>query len=370
MRPIFCGNFEYDARQSDLERLFKRYGKVDRVDMKSGFAFVYMEDERDAEDAIRALDRIEFGRKGRRLRVEWTKQERSSRRPESSRKSSSNLRPSKTLFVINFDPYHTRTRDLERHFDPYGKILNVRIRRNFAFIQYESQEDATKALDATNMRLVYPYGFLKLQLSCIQHFESSAIRLVGSLSFIVWVFYAANCWIVLSLEYAIKDDDERRNGYSPDRVRDRSPRRGYDRVRSPSPYKRERESPDYGHGRGRSPSPYRRASPDYARGSNRSPSRKERDPRRGHDLSASPRKERDSDYKHKHSPSPQRERSNGDIGAHSSPGKRGSPDFGRGPSPSPQREPGERVPSPDDYARDRSPAYSDAESPRPERYGR
>lgn len=36
MRSIFCGNFEYDARQSDLERLFRRYGKVDRVDMKSG----------------------------------------------------------------------------------------------------------------------------------------------------------------------------------------------------------------------------------------------------------------------------------------------------------------------------------------------
>ena len=32
-----------------------------------------MEDERDAEDAIRRLDRIEFGRKGRRIRVEWTK---------------------------------------------------------------------------------------------------------------------------------------------------------------------------------------------------------------------------------------------------------------------------------------------------------
>ncbi|KAK4431533.1 Serine/arginine-rich splicing factor RS41 [Sesamum alatum] len=333
MRPIFCGNFEYDARQSDLERLFRRYGKVDRVDMKSGFAFVYMEDERDAEDAIRALDRMEFGRKGRRLRVEWTKQERSSRRPESSRKSSSNLRPSKTLFVINFDPYHTRTRDLERHFDPYGKILNVRIRRNFAFIQYESQEDATKALDATNMS-----------------------KLLDR---------------VITVEYAIKDDDERRNGYSPDRIRDRSPRRGSDRVRSPSPYKRERESPDYGHGRGRSPSPYRRerASPDYVRGSNRSPSRKERDTRRGRGLSASPRKDRDSDYNHKHSPSPQRERSNGDIGAHASPGKRVSPDYGRGPSPSPQREPGERVPSPDDYARDRSPAYSDGESPRPERYG-
>lgn len=32
-----------------------------------------MEDEREAEDAIHALDRREFGRKGRRLRVEWTK---------------------------------------------------------------------------------------------------------------------------------------------------------------------------------------------------------------------------------------------------------------------------------------------------------
>jgi splicing factor, arginine/serine-rich 4/5/6 len=38
-----------------------------------GFAFVYMEDERDADDAICRLDGIEFGRKGRRIRVEWTK---------------------------------------------------------------------------------------------------------------------------------------------------------------------------------------------------------------------------------------------------------------------------------------------------------
>ncbi|KAM0047376.1 putative RNA recognition motif domain, nucleotide-binding alpha-beta plait domain superfamily [Helianthus debilis subsp. tardiflorus] len=36
MRPIFCGNIEFDARQGDLERLFRKYGKVDRVDLKSG----------------------------------------------------------------------------------------------------------------------------------------------------------------------------------------------------------------------------------------------------------------------------------------------------------------------------------------------
>nr|ACJ84313.1 unknown [Medicago truncatula] len=226
MKAIFCGNFEYDCRESELERLFRRYGKVDRVDMKAGFAFIYMEDERDAEAVIRALDRIEFGRKGRRLRVEWTKQERGVRRPaERPKRSSANARPSKTLFVINFDTYQTRTRDLERHFEPYGKIVSVRIRKNFAFVQYESEDDACKALEATNNS-----------------------KLMDR---------------VISVEFAARDDD-RRNGHSPDRGRDRQRDRSRDGRRSPSPYRRERGSPDYGRG----PSPYKRerSSPDYGRG--------------------------------------------------------------------------------------------------------
>ncbi|XP_019189651.1 PREDICTED: serine/arginine-rich splicing factor RS41-like isoform X2 [Ipomoea nil] len=230
MKPIFCGNLDFDARMSDVERLFKKYGRVERVDMKAGFAFIYMEDERDAEDAIRKLDRIEFGRKGRRLRVEWTKQERGARKPDTStRRSSANSKPSKTLFVINFDPVHTRTRDLERHFEPYGKILNVRIRRNFAFIQYDSEDEASRALEATNMS-----------------------KLMDR---------------VISVEFAIKDDDDRRNGYSPERRgRDYSPDRrgGYDRRRSPSPYRRDRGSPDYGHGSvPNSRPPPSRGSPEY-----------------------------------------------------------------------------------------------------------
>lgn len=188
-----------------------------------------MDDERDAEDSIRGLDRYEFGRQGRRLRVEWTKQERGGgRRTGSSHRSSADQRPTKTLFVINFDPINTRSRDLEKHFDPYGKISNIRIRRNFAFIQFELQEDATKALNATN-------------------FSTLMDR-------------------VISVEYAIRDDDERRNGHSPDRRgRDRSLDRGRGRGRSMSPYGRgaERASPDYG----RCPSPFakkeRRISPNH-----------------------------------------------------------------------------------------------------------
>lgn len=42
MKPVFCGNLDFDARQSDVERLFRRYGKVDRVDMKSGKLTFYL----------------------------------------------------------------------------------------------------------------------------------------------------------------------------------------------------------------------------------------------------------------------------------------------------------------------------------------
>ncbi|XP_020249220.1 LOW QUALITY PROTEIN: serine/arginine-rich splicing factor RS41 [Asparagus officinalis] len=211
LKPVICGNFEHDARQSELERRLGRYGKVDRVNIKAGFALIYMEDERDAEDAIRGLDRIQFGRHGRRLRVEWTKEERGGRMSGGERRSSANSRPSKTLFVINFDPVSTRIRDLERHFEPYVKVLNVRIRRNFAFIQFESQDDATKALEATDVSKIIDR--------------------------------------VMSVEYAARDDDERRhgdekiNGYSQDRREERSPeRRSRDRGRSASPYGRGVES--------------------------------------------------------------------------------------------------------------------------------
>ncbi|KAH7578081.1 hypothetical protein JRO89_XS01G0338400 [Xanthoceras sorbifolium] len=205
----------------------------------AGFAFVYFEDDRDASDSIRGLDNAPFGHDRRRLSVEWARGERGRFREDS--RSMTNQRPTKTLFVINFDPIRTRERDIKRHFEPYGNVVHVRIRRNFAFVQFETQEDATKALDATNRR-------------------------------------------VISVEYALKDDGERGDKYD-------SPRRGYGRRgdspygRSPSPAYRRRPSPDYGparspvydryngpvYDRRRSPGPAydRQRSPDYGR--NRSP---------------------------------------------------------------------------------------------------
>jgi RNA recognition motif-containing protein len=48
-----------------------------------GFAFVYFEDERDGDEAIRALDGYPFGPGRRRLSVEWSRGDRGSRSPKS-----------------------------------------------------------------------------------------------------------------------------------------------------------------------------------------------------------------------------------------------------------------------------------------------
>eukprot|EP00195_Chlamydomonas_chlamydogama_P007005 CAMPEP_0202893732 /NCGR_PEP_ID=MMETSP1392-20130828/3259_1 /ASSEMBLY_ACC=CAM_ASM_000868 /TAXON_ID=225041 /ORGANISM="Chlamydomonas chlamydogama, Strain SAG 11-48b" /LENGTH=275 /DNA_ID=CAMNT_0049578173 /DNA_START=93 /DNA_END=920 /DNA_ORIENTATION=- len=143
-RPVFCGNFEYDAEEKEVFRLFDKYGPVDRIDMKQGFAFVYMKNKRDAEDSIRKLDGLEFGYKRRRLKVQWAKQAESERKRE--------CKPSTTLFIVNFDTARTRERDIERYFDYYGSIKRVEIKKNYAFVQFDSIDDAIKALEATNGR--------------------------------------------------------------------------------------------------------------------------------------------------------------------------------------------------------------------------
>nr|XP_011468913.1 PREDICTED: serine/arginine-rich splicing factor RS31-like isoform X2 [Fragaria vesca subsp. vesca]XP_011468914.1 PREDICTED: serine/arginine-rich splicing factor RS31-like isoform X2 [Fragaria vesca subsp. vesca] len=229
----------------------------------AGFAFVYLDNDRDAEDAIRHLDDKPFGYDKRRLSVEWARGERGRERGHhlDGSKSMANQRPTKTLFVINFDPLRTRVSDIERHFEPYGKLLNVRIRRNFAFVQFETQEEATKALQGTHLSKILDR--------------------------------------VVSVEYALRDDDER-----GERRYDSPRRGGYGRQadspyrRSPSPVYRRRPSPDYGrprspaygrprspaygryngpaYDRRRSPDYGRNASPEYGRYRSRSPIRRSR----------------------------------------------------------------------------------------------
>ena len=72
MRTIYVGNLPGDARRSEVEDLFSKYGRIVEVDLKlpprpPGFAFIEFDRSRDAEDAVAGRDGYDFY--GNRLRV-------------------------------------------------------------------------------------------------------------------------------------------------------------------------------------------------------------------------------------------------------------------------------------------------------------
>ncbi len=76
MSRVYVGNLPMDLQREDLEDIFKEYGKIREIDLKTplrppAFAFVAYVETRDAEDAVHFRDGYEF--QGQRLRVEMAR---------------------------------------------------------------------------------------------------------------------------------------------------------------------------------------------------------------------------------------------------------------------------------------------------------
>ncbi|XP_074036959.1 serine-arginine protein 55 [Leptinotarsa decemlineata] len=53
---VFVGGLTHKIRERDLEKFFKKYGRIKEVSMKNGYAFVEFDDHRDADDACYELN--------------------------------------------------------------------------------------------------------------------------------------------------------------------------------------------------------------------------------------------------------------------------------------------------------------------------
>jgi len=141
---LFVGNIDRSVDRRELEDFFSDEGfKVARIDLKAGFAFVFLEGGTDVEEAARTVDGKELAR--RPLKVEPARGDGAIKRREDQRRKVTENEPSESLFVVNFDSYKTSDRDIEKAFERYGKIERVQKIGNYAFVQFETVEQAKEA---------------------------------------------------------------------------------------------------------------------------------------------------------------------------------------------------------------------------------
>ena len=112
-RRVFVGGLPYDVREREIEDLFYKYGKIVDIMVKArdrgpAFAFVEFDDYRDAEDACRGRDGIEFGRRRIRVEIARGRQDRGGERRERRRPQRSEFR-----MLIKGLPQNTSWQDVK-----------------------------------------------------------------------------------------------------------------------------------------------------------------------------------------------------------------------------------------------------------------
>ncbi|KAK1734497.1 hypothetical protein QTG54_014745 [Skeletonema marinoi] len=130
IRPIFMGNLSHSALSSDVEHMFRNpvsrgssYGTngeekeegmaseiapfdLDRVDMKRGYCFVFMQEPKTIEEKNRLeayvgeINGMNINNVSNALRAEFARGDGRVKRKEDERRKK--ISPSETLFVVNF----------------------------------------------------------------------------------------------------------------------------------------------------------------------------------------------------------------------------------------------------------------------------
>ncbi|KAG8034932.1 hypothetical protein G9C98_008008 [Cotesia typhae] len=109
---VFVGGLTYRVRERDLEKFFRKYGRIKEVAMKNGYAFVV--------SLTRSIVFFFF------------------------------YSMVGTRVYVGGLPYGTRERDLERFFRGYGRFRDVLIKNGYGFVEFEDYRDADDAVYELN----------------------------------------------------------------------------------------------------------------------------------------------------------------------------------------------------------------------------
>eukprot|EP00252_Welwitschia_mirabilis_P012306 TRINITY_DN272_c0_g1_i7.p1 TRINITY_DN272_c0_g1~~TRINITY_DN272_c0_g1_i7.p1 ORF type:complete len:391 (+),score=18.30 TRINITY_DN272_c0_g1_i7:160-1332(+) len=175
---IYVGNLPGDIRESEIEDLFYKYGRIMDIDLKlprrpPGYCFVEFEDPRDAEDAIRGRDGYKFD--GHRLRVEMAYGGRASSVDTyddyySRRSYSHSHRPTGYRVIVYGLPSSASWQDLKDHMRHAGDVCFAQVYRKgrgtVGVVDYRTYEDmkyAIKRLDDTEFRNPFSRSYIRVK---------------------------------------------------------------------------------------------------------------------------------------------------------------------------------------------------------------
>ncbi|KAI8993136.1 hypothetical protein BDB01DRAFT_311619 [Pilobolus umbonatus] len=145
---VYIGHLARDASKRDLERLFKNYGDIREINIKTGFGFVEFADERDAKDVVYDFHGKNF--LGERLIVEIA---RGARRND-DRRNIGNRRSHYRLIVENIAP-GTNWQDLKDMMRKAGEVTFADISRDRpseGIVEFAVRDDMEYALKKLNDR--------------------------------------------------------------------------------------------------------------------------------------------------------------------------------------------------------------------------
>uniref|UniRef100_A0A7N0RDR7 RRM domain-containing protein n=1 Tax=Kalanchoe fedtschenkoi TaxID=63787 RepID=A0A7N0RDR7_KALFE len=195
-RTIYVGNLPADIRESEIEDLFYKYGRILDIELKIPprppcYCFVEFESSRDAEDAIRGRDGYEFDRC--RLRVELahggrgqssSSDRRSAYGGDGGRGGSGGgarfgvSRHSEYRVIVRGLPSSASWQDLKDHMRKAGDVCFAEVSRDsdgtFGLVDYTNYEDmkyAIRKLDDTEFKNPWARSYIR-----VKQYESSLPR--------------------------------------------------------------------------------------------------------------------------------------------------------------------------------------------------
>ncbi|PKK65382.1 hypothetical protein RhiirC2_755113 [Rhizophagus irregularis] len=157
---VYIGRLARDARERDVEKLFRNYGTIREIKLMNGFGFVEFRDHRDADDVVYAFNGKSF--MGEKLIVEYARGERrrrdrDDRRDRDSRFAPPQRNPQYRLIVENLSS-SCSWQDLKDLMRKAGEVTFADCHKDrdgegvVEFSSYEDMKNAIRKLDDTELK--------------------------------------------------------------------------------------------------------------------------------------------------------------------------------------------------------------------------